>query len=189
MVSWGDVSSVVQYSPRGKDVARKPPVQALVQKVEEVDTRKLDWSVVCYIQFLCVPMSQAQAIISVAPQIQLLVSAGARHRLGTAKGPEDDDVARETPSNNILDVSFWPPRKPKQHTSSMKHTRSFPRLKSVEKLQYRCVYIYIYIYICMYVCMYVCSTAVNRDGNCDTDDLRMYLIMIATVIPLIAECM
>ena len=115
MVSWGDVSSVVQYSPRGKDVARKPPVQALVQKVEEVDTRKLDWSVVCYIQFLCVPMSQAQAIISVAPQIQLLVSAGARHRLGTAKGPEDDDVARETPSNNILDVSFWPPRKPKQH--------------------------------------------------------------------------
>ena len=114
----GDVSSVVQYSFQGKDVIGTSLALASAQEPEEVDTGKFDWSEVCCIQSFCVRMAQAEGIISVAPQMQLLVGAGARHRLGTAKGLEDDDVAQIAPSDEGVDVTFWLPPKPKQYKAA-----------------------------------------------------------------------
>ena len=60
-------------------------------------------------------MSQVQGFISVAPQIPLLVSAGAGHRSVISKGFNDDDVAPEAVSDSKLDISIWFPPKQKQY--------------------------------------------------------------------------
>ena len=114
------VSEVVHYMPQGKDIAKKPPTQALAEELEEVDKGRFGLSEVCYIQFLCVRMSHIQGVISVAPQIPLLISAGARHRLVIAKGLEDGDVAQSVPSGNKVYINYLPPSKPKPY-KAIKH--------------------------------------------------------------------
>ena len=84
--------------------------KSLAQDLEEVDIGRKDWRVACFVQFLCVRIAYAPAVLSVARGIPLLAGAGANQPRAKAKSPVEED-APTTQRGIKLDIASWPPPK------------------------------------------------------------------------------
>lgn len=110
--------AVTHYTPEGEDFSKPPFAKSLAYELEEVNQGVTSWTEACFVKFLSAGAGAVGSVIKVAPTIQLLASAGARHRRcsATAKGLVADDVelprrgvAPRPANGELLDIKRWPP--------------------------------------------------------------------------------
>ena len=107
-----DVDEVVSFSPQHKDLDNSFPAKQLALELEEVDTGRISWTEVCFIQFLATGNDHVRKVLDAAPGVPLMAGAGVHHRSLRRTGyPQaDDDVTPPVARGNTLDVQVWLPR-------------------------------------------------------------------------------
>ena len=98
--------SLGRYTPCTKDLTSPFPAQSLAQELDEVDIGRKDWGEVCFVQFLCIKLSNAPVVLSVAPRIFVSAGVGAHSLRVKTESPVEDD-APTTTHGNRLDIALW----------------------------------------------------------------------------------
>ena len=126
-----DARDVVHYTPRGRDVNNAFLAKSIASEFGSFRNGIINWKEVCFIQFLCVELTQCKNSVSIAPQTFLLAGACEPSRRRRAKDPVDEDAS--PPLGSKVDICLWFPKLQKDHIRAQSKVASERPIEGVSR--------------------------------------------------------